>query len=211
MPRIPGDHSVVNCSILASNSSGRPARCAGDRRGSSRSRALVSAIDSDLPVWLIRNPHPHASAPHPPTTPSCHSRWRRWICAAAWCGSGPRSTKSCRGTIIRAPVAKLLGEAIALAALFGSSLKFDGRFILQTQGDGPVRMLVVDYVTGGRMRACARFDKDRVADAIAAGQGFGRRTARARPSGHDHRPGRRHEPLSGAGRARRRRARRGRA
>ena len=57
------------------------------------------------------------------------------------------------------PVAKLLGEAIALAALFGSSLKFDGRFILQTQGDGPVRMLVVDYVTGGRMRACARFDK----------------------------------------------------
>ena len=46
-----------------------------------------------------------------------------------------------------------------LAALFGSSLKFDGRFILQTQGDGPVRMLVVDYMTGGRMRACARFDK----------------------------------------------------
>ncbi|MET0867327.1 MAG: Hsp33 family molecular chaperone [Pseudorhodoplanes sp.] len=69
-----------------------------------------------------------------------------------------------------APVAKLLGEAIALAALFGSSLKFDGRFILQTQGDGPVRMLVVDYATGGRMRACARFDKQRVAAAIAAGQ-----------------------------------------
>jgi molecular chaperone Hsp33 len=72
-----------------------------------------------------------------------------------------------------APVSKLLGEAIALAALFGSSLKFDGRFILQTQGDGPVRMLVVDYMTGGRMRACARFDKRRVEAAIAAGQASG--------------------------------------
>ena len=72
-----------------------------------------------------------------------------------------------------APVSKLLGEAIALAALFGSSLKFDGRFILQTQGDGPVRMLVVDYMTGGRMRACARFDKKRVEAAIAAGQASG--------------------------------------
>jgi molecular chaperone Hsp33 len=71
------------------------------------------------------------------------------------------------------PVAKLLGEAVALAALFGSSLKFDGRFIMQTQGDGPVRMLVVDYVTGGRIRACARFDKARVAEAIAAGKTSG--------------------------------------
>ncbi len=69
-----------------------------------------------------------------------------------------------------APVSKLLGEAIVLAVLFGSSLKFDGRFILQTQGDGPVRMLVVDYMTGGRMRACARFDRKRVEAAIAAGQ-----------------------------------------
>ena len=72
-----------------------------------------------------------------------------------------------------APVSKLLGEAVALAALFGSSLKFDGRFILQTQGDGPVRMLVVDYMTGGRMRACARFDRKRVEAAIAAGQASG--------------------------------------
>ncbi|MFN3351763.1 Hsp33 family molecular chaperone [Pseudorhodoplanes sp.] len=68
------------------------------------------------------------------------------------------------------PVSKLLGEAIALAALFGSSLKFDGRFILQTQSDGPVRMLVVDYVTGGRIRACARFDKQRVAEAMTSGK-----------------------------------------
>jgi len=37
-----------------------------------------------------------------------------------------------------APVGKLLGEAIVLATLLGSALKFDGRFILQTQTDGPV-------------------------------------------------------------------------
>jgi molecular chaperone Hsp33 len=71
------------------------------------------------------------------------------------------------------PVSKLVGEAIALAALFGSSLKFDGRFILQTQTDGPVRMLVVDYLTGGHIRACARFDKERVAEAIAEGKTSG--------------------------------------
>ena len=67
-----------------------------------------------------------------------------------------------------APVAKLLGEAIVLAVLFGSSLKFEGRFIMQTQTDGPVRMLVVDFTTPGQVRACARFDKNRVAAAIAA-------------------------------------------
>lgn len=71
------------------------------------------------------------------------------------------------------PVSKLLGEAIALAALFGSSLKFDGRFILQTRSDGPVRMLVVDYVTGGRIRACARFDGKLVGEAISAGKASG--------------------------------------
>ena len=68
-----------------------------------------------------------------------------------------------------APVAKLLGEAIVLTVLLGSSLKFEGRFILQTQSDGPVRMLVVDFTTPGRVRACARFDRPRVEAAIAAG------------------------------------------
>ena len=67
-----------------------------------------------------------------------------------------------------APVAKLLGEAIVLTAMLGSALKFDGRFILQTQSDGPVRMLVVNFTSPGSVRACARFDAERVAAAIAA-------------------------------------------
>jgi molecular chaperone Hsp33 len=68
------------------------------------------------------------------------------------------------------PVAKLLGEAIALAVLLGSALKIEGRFILQTQSDGPVRMLVVDFTSPGTVRACARFDAARVEAAIAEGK-----------------------------------------
>jgi molecular chaperone Hsp33 len=68
------------------------------------------------------------------------------------------------------PVAKLLGEAIVLGVLLGTALKFEGRFILQTKTDGPVRMLVVDFMTPDRVRACARFDRQAVAEAIAAGR-----------------------------------------
>jgi molecular chaperone Hsp33 len=68
------------------------------------------------------------------------------------------------------PVAKLVAESLVLAVMLGSALKFKGRFIMQTQTDGPVGMLVVDYTTPGQIRACARFDKERVARAIADGQ-----------------------------------------
>lgn len=68
-----------------------------------------------------------------------------------------------------APVSRLLAEAIVLAVLLGSSLKIDGRFTLQTETSGPVDMLVVDYRTSGAIRAYARFDKDAVAAAEAAG------------------------------------------
>lgn len=67
-----------------------------------------------------------------------------------------------------APVKRVLGEAVALTALLGSSLKFDGRFILQTQTDGPVDMVVVDFVSPDKIRAYARFDKDALARAEGA-------------------------------------------
>ena len=69
------------------------------------------------------------------------------------------------------PVAALLGEACALAALVGSSLKFEGRLIVQAQGDGPVRFVVADYDTEGHLRGYCRFDPDGV-DAVS--QGFSR-------------------------------------
>ena len=71
------------------------------------------------------------------------------------------------------PVAKLLGEALVLTVMLGSALKIEGRFILQTQSDGPVRMLVVDFTAPDKVRACARFDKDRVAAAISSGEAGG--------------------------------------
>ena len=67
------------------------------------------------------------------------------------------------------PVAKLLAEAIVLTVMLGSALKIEGRFILQTQTDGPVGLLVVDYTTPGKVRACARFGKEGVVAAVAAG------------------------------------------
>ncbi len=69
------------------------------------------------------------------------------------------------------PVAELLGEAVVLAALVGSSLKFDGRLIMQAQGDGPVSFVVADYDTSGALRGYCRFDPDRVAE---VSKGFAR-------------------------------------
>lgn len=66
-------------------------------------------------------------------------------------------------------VSKLLGEAVALTVLLGSSLKIEGRFQLQTRSDGPVGMLVVDFEAPDRVRACARFDESRLYDVRGAG------------------------------------------
>jgi molecular chaperone Hsp33 len=94
-------------------------------------------------------------------------------------------TLDCRGRAVRlgpaldailnrhnypAPVARLLGEAVVLAALVGSSLKFEGRFILQTQTDGPVNLIVVDLDAPDGLRGYARFDADAVARAIGRGE-----------------------------------------
>jgi molecular chaperone Hsp33 len=68
------------------------------------------------------------------------------------------------------PVAALLGEAIVLTVLLGTSLKFEGKFIVQTQSDGPVGLLVVDFRTPDSIRAYARFDKAGVSESIAAGR-----------------------------------------
>ena len=61
------------------------------------------------------------------------------------------------------PVSALLAEAVALTAMLGAMLKFDGKFILQTKTDGPVDMIVADYVSPGKIRGYARFDAARLA------------------------------------------------
>ncbi len=71
-------------------------------------------------------------------------------------------------------VGKLLGEAIVLTTLLGSSLKFDGRFILQTQTDGPVSFLIVDFQAPDRLRAYARFDAKRLKEGLDSGALLGK-------------------------------------
>jgi molecular chaperone Hsp33 len=53
------------------------------------------------------------------------------------------------------PVALLLGEALALAALIGSLLKIEGRLVVQAQGEGLVPLLVAEHSSGG-LRGYAR-------------------------------------------------------
>ncbi len=61
-----------------------------------------------------------------------------------------------------------------LTTLLGSSLKFDGRFILQTQTDGPVSFLIVDFQAPDRLRAYARFDAKRLEDGLDSGALLGK-------------------------------------
>ncbi|MGF9565534.1 Hsp33 family molecular chaperone [Neorhizobium sp. JUb45] len=68
------------------------------------------------------------------------------------------------------PVARLLAEAIVLTALIGTSLKFDGKFTVQTKGDGPVDLLVADFSTPDSLRAYARYDEEALAAAVEAGR-----------------------------------------
>lgn len=68
---------------------------------------------------------------------------------------------------------ELVGEAVALAALMGSSLKFDGKLIFQAQGDGAVKMLVADYTSEGAVRATASVSGAAAARGLGALMGKG--------------------------------------
>jgi len=69
-----------------------------------------------------------------------------------------------------APVARLLAEAMVLTVLIGTSLKFQGKFTVQTKSNGPVDLLVVDFSTPQDVRAYARFDEDALKTAVEEGR-----------------------------------------
>jgi molecular chaperone Hsp33 len=71
-------------------------------------------------------------------------------------------------------VSQLLGEAVALTALLGAALKFEGKFILQASTDGPVDLLVADYQVPGGLRGYARFSPDRLAGPPSEGNLLGK-------------------------------------
>lgn len=57
-------------------------------------------------------------------------------------------------------LAAILGEAVMLACLVGASLKFEGKILVQAEGDGPVTMLVGEYNTNGNVRGYARYNAE---------------------------------------------------
>lgn len=54
----------------------------------------------------------------------------------------------------------VLGELMAAGALLAATLKFEGAIILQLQGNGPVKLIVVECTSEQTLRATAKWDGD---------------------------------------------------
>ena len=59
-----------------------------------------------------------------------------------------------------APVAAVMGEAFALTALLGSTMKHEGRLIVQTRTDGPLGFFVTNYQVPGMIRGYGKHNPD---------------------------------------------------
>ncbi|EAR61142.1 Hsp33 family molecular chaperone HslO [Neptuniibacter caesariensis] len=57
-------------------------------------------------------------------------------------------------------IKQVLGEMLAAVSLLSSNLKFEGRLILQAQGQGNVQLLMAETTHNRELRAIARFDGD---------------------------------------------------
>lgn len=66
-----------------------------------------------------------------------------------------------------APLARLLGELMAAAALLTATVKLQGSLIMQLHGTGSVKLIVVECTSDMTMRATARWDGE-VADVSLA-------------------------------------------
>jgi len=58
------------------------------------------------------------------------------------------------------PVQDLLGEMMAAVVLLSSTLKMKGKMSLQLQGDGPVKLMMVEGTDGHALRGIAQCDED---------------------------------------------------
>ncbi|MFL6652447.1 MAG: Hsp33 family molecular chaperone HslO, partial [Sulfurifustaceae bacterium] len=57
-------------------------------------------------------------------------------------------------------VREVLGEMMAASALLASTLKFEGKLIMQIQGGGPIKLLMAECTDSGAMRALAQWHGD---------------------------------------------------
>ena len=81
-------------------------------------------------------------------------------------------------------VSALLAESMVAAVALASGLKYDGVFTLQIQGTGPVHTLVTDITSTGELRACAKFDPERLAADLSKPRPPGASPQLTGPSGH---------------------------
>ncbi|HGM5491996.1 TPA: Hsp33 family molecular chaperone HslO [Serratia fonticola] len=63
-----------------------------------------------------------------------------------------------------APVQKLLGELLVATSLLTATLKFDGDITVQVQGDGPLKLAVINGNNRQEMRGVARVESEIAAD-----------------------------------------------
>ncbi|MCP1466664.1 MULTISPECIES: Hsp33 family molecular chaperone HslO [unclassified Pseudomonas] len=61
------------------------------------------------------------------------------------------------------PVAQLLGELMAAAALLVGTMKFDGLLILQARSEGPIPLLMIECSSEREIRGLARYEADQIA------------------------------------------------
>ncbi len=61
------------------------------------------------------------------------------------------------------PASEVLAQALCLVSLMGSTIKSDGKFLLQSRTDGAVTFLVADYEAPGQLRGYVRSDASKIA------------------------------------------------
>jgi molecular chaperone Hsp33 len=76
---------------------------------------------------------------------------------------GPLADALLRRHDYRPEVARIAGEAMALAAGLAAALKFEGSFSLQAKGDGPLSMLLADCTHAGALRGYAKLNEEKFA------------------------------------------------
>ena len=91
---------------------------------------------------------------------SCRFRLRVSTCAAAPSSSARCWMPSSSVITIRYRSPRLVAETVVLTVLLGTSLKFEGKLIIQTKSNGPVDLVVADFATPDRVRAYARYNEE---------------------------------------------------
>jgi len=72
------------------------------------------------------------------------------------------------------PLRAAMGELMAAAALLSATLKYTGSLIMQVQGTGPVKLIVVECTSEQTMRATAKWDGEFAVSAFRELVGDGR-------------------------------------